>query len=73
MVGIGAMSSVRAKFQGGKCNVLSWLKKAFLYHYTHTKFERSEQQLERERWLVPPLIPFNRYMLMPCAVLVQVL
>lgn len=52
--------------------VFARLKRAFLYHYTNTKYERSEEQLEREKWLIPRLIPFNRYMLMPCAVLAQV-
>ncbi|XP_055357334.1 L-lactate transporter-like [Paramacrobiotus metropolitanus] len=48
------------------------IKKAIAYHYSETKYVRTEDQLERERWLIPKLIPFSRYMLMPAAVLIQV-
>ncbi|XP_055340902.1 L-lactate transporter-like [Paramacrobiotus metropolitanus] len=45
---------------------------AVRYHYTETTYARTEEQLERERWLIPKLIPFSRYMLMPAAILSQV-
>ncbi|OWA54359.1 hypothetical protein BV898_18764 [Hypsibius exemplaris] len=40
-------------------------------HYQDTTFVRSERQLEWERWLIPGLIPFTRYLLMPASVLIQ--
>ncbi|XP_055332299.1 L-lactate transporter-like [Paramacrobiotus metropolitanus] len=48
------------------------VKSAVKYHYSETSYPRTEKQLEREQWLIPKLIPFNRYMLMPAAVLIQV-
>ena len=53
-------------------NIFLWLKSTLIYHYSHTQLQRTADQLEREKWLVPKLIPFNRYMLVPCAILVQV-
>lgn len=53
-------------------NVLSWLKEAVIWHYSNTQYDRNETQLEREKWLIPKIIPFNRHMLMPCAALSQV-
>ncbi|KNC98746.1 uncharacterized protein SPPG_05726 [Spizellomyces punctatus DAOM BR117] len=43
-----------------------------VWHYSSTHYERSEKQLEREKWLIPGLVRFNRYFLMPAAVLIQV-
>ncbi|TPX55243.1 hypothetical protein SpCBS45565_g08514 [Spizellomyces sp. 'palustris'] len=42
------------------------------WHYSSTHYERTERQLEREQWLIPGLVRFNRYFLMPAAVLIQV-
>ena len=41
------------------------LKNAIYQHYQDTTFVRSERQLELEKWLIPRVIPFNRYMLVP--------
>lgn len=48
------------------------IKEKVEWHYSDTNFVRSDQQLEREAWLIPRCIPFSRYMLMPAAVLIQV-
>ncbi|KAJ3050682.1 hypothetical protein HK097_008323 [Rhizophlyctis rosea] len=41
-------------------------------HYSSTHYERSEKQLEREQWLIPGVVRFNRFFLMPAAVIIQV-
>ncbi|KAJ3113840.1 hypothetical protein HK098_007562, partial [Nowakowskiella sp. JEL0407] len=40
-------------------------------HFSSTDFIRSDAQLEREQWLIPGVIRFNRYFLMPAAVAIQ--
>ncbi|KAJ3030172.1 hypothetical protein HDV00_009084 [Rhizophlyctis rosea] len=40
-------------------------------HYSNTHYERSEAQLEREKYLLPG-VKFNRFVLMPAAVVIQV-
>ncbi|KAJ3266326.1 hypothetical protein HK104_006129, partial [Borealophlyctis nickersoniae] len=41
-------------------------------HYSNTTYDRSPRQIERETWLIPGVVKFNRYYLMPAAVLIQV-
>lgn len=53
-------------------NVMKKIREIIFNHYVDTHYHRSEKQLEREKWLIPKVIPFNRYMLMPAAVLIQV-
>src|SRR5690606_36874529 len=50
-----------------KMGLLTMIKK----HYSTTHYERSDTQLEREKWLLPG-VKFNRYFLMPAAVFIQV-
>ncbi|KAI8809027.1 major facilitator superfamily domain-containing protein [Cladochytrium replicatum] len=50
---------------------MSAIKNAIVHHFSSTKYERSEAQLERERWLIPNLVPFSRWYLLPAAVLIQ--
>ena len=51
---------------------LERMKWAIYRHYQDTTFIRTERQLELEQWLIPRVIPFSRYMLMPASVLIQV-
>ncbi|KAI8805216.1 major facilitator superfamily domain-containing protein [Cladochytrium replicatum] len=46
-------------------------KQAVVVHFSSTKYNRTEAQLEREKWLIPGVIPFTRWVLMPAAVLIQ--
>ncbi|KAI8805230.1 major facilitator superfamily domain-containing protein [Cladochytrium replicatum] len=46
-------------------------KQAIVVHFSSTKYVRSDAQLEREKWLIPGVIPFTRWILMPAAVLIQ--
>ena len=39
--------------------------------YSNTHYESSEKQIEAEKWLITG-VPFNRYYLIPAAVLIQV-
>ena len=48
------------------------LSQAITDHYSNTHYERSDTQIENEKWLIKNLVPFNRYYLMPAAVLIQV-
>ncbi|KAL1915250.1 uncharacterized protein VTP21DRAFT_7526 [Calcarisporiella thermophila] len=43
-----------------------------VWHYTNTSYNRSEKQLEREKHVLG-LVPFNRWLLMPAAVLFQLI
>lgn len=52
--------------------VMDRLKNRVRRYFTDVYHERSAQQLESEKWLVPTLVPFNRWFLMPAAVLIQV-
>ncbi|OQV13623.1 hypothetical protein BV898_12166 [Hypsibius exemplaris] len=46
--------------------------KRFLYwHYHDTHFARTEKQLAQEKWLIPKLVPFNRWYLMPASFLIE--
>jgi hypothetical protein len=51
--------------------MLSKLSELLTHWYSNTTYTRSEKQLENEKWLVKDFIPFNRYFLMPAAVLIQ--
>ncbi|KAI9012784.1 major facilitator superfamily domain-containing protein [Gaertneriomyces semiglobifer] len=42
------------------------------WHYSSTTYVRSQSQLDREEWLIPNVLRFNRYFLMPAAVLIQI-
>ncbi|KAI8809025.1 major facilitator superfamily domain-containing protein [Cladochytrium replicatum] len=46
-------------------------KQAIVVHFSSTKYVRSDAQLEREKWLIPGVVPFTRWVLMPAAVLIQ--
>ena len=41
-------------------------------HYSNTNYVRSDEKIENEKWLIKNVIEFNRYMLMPAAVLIQI-
>ncbi|KAJ3407899.1 hypothetical protein HDV05_005235 [Chytridiales sp. JEL 0842] len=47
------------------------IKDAILNHYKDTDLRRSQQQEEREQWLIPNVVPFSRWVLMPAAVIIQ--
>ena len=47
------------------------IKNAFVRHFTDNYYERNEAQLQREKWLVPKILKFNRWFLMPAAVFIQ--
>ncbi|KAJ1557433.1 hypothetical protein HK096_007289 [Nowakowskiella sp. JEL0078] len=42
-----------------------------LAHFSSTDLIRSEAQLEREQWLIPGVLKFNRFFLMPAALAIQ--
>lgn len=42
------------------------------WHYSSTTYHRTEKQLQREEWLIPGVLKFNRFYLMPAALLIQV-
>jgi hypothetical protein len=39
--------------------------------YSNTHYDRTEKQIENEKWLIKTKVSFNRYLLMPAAVLIQ--
>ncbi|TPX63002.1 hypothetical protein PhCBS80983_g00170 [Powellomyces hirtus] len=45
---------------------------AIKWHYSSTHYERSQKQIDREEWLIPGVLRFNRFFLMPAAVVMQV-
>ena len=56
------------KFSLPEGGILELIKR----HYSSTHYERSEKTLEREQWLIPGVLRFNRFFLMPAAVIIQV-
>ncbi|KAJ3100241.1 hypothetical protein HDU96_010411 [Phlyctochytrium bullatum] len=46
------------------------LKEALQKHFD-TKLQRSPEAVEREKWLIPGILPFHRIMLFPAAVIIQ--
>ncbi|KAI8852902.1 major facilitator superfamily domain-containing protein [Chytridium lagenaria] len=54
------------------CLVTTW--ESFSARWNSVNFDirsRSDEQVERERWLIPGVIPFSRWVLFPAAVMIQ--
>ncbi|KAJ3014096.1 UNVERIFIED_CONTAM: hypothetical protein HDU68_000440, partial [Siphonaria sp. JEL0065] len=52
--------------------VVAKIKDAFIDHYRDTVYVRSDAQLEREKWLIPNAVPFNRWALPVAAFFIQI-
>ncbi|KAJ3111613.1 hypothetical protein HDU96_005519, partial [Phlyctochytrium bullatum] len=49
----------------------SKIKDVIYKHYRDATYHRTEAQIQREQWLIPGVVRFNRWVLFPAALLIQ--
>ncbi|KAF9425877.1 hypothetical protein BGZ94_007144 [Podila epigama] len=63
-------TSICSTIEPGQCTSFSGISRIIYRHYSHVEFVRSEERLERERYLIGP-IRFNRWIFLPAAFFFQ--
>ncbi|KAI8847836.1 major facilitator superfamily domain-containing protein [Chytridium lagenaria] len=47
------------------------IKELIFKHYGDSTYHRTEKQIEKEQWLIPNVLSFNRWILFPAALIIQ--